>query len=271
MELRKIEFSIEPLQSAIAVRLSSLNIESIKRKITVFISKTFTAVQNAVVAVSDKLLRFFSLAFDSAQRLSLRKRVAHAFTKLREGKAKTPSKKARRIVLYATLAILVFFGLRKIIQVNEKTVQSDQRVEIAGAKASADLNREFKFPLRDNTGEQVSEIKFTVNSAELRDEIIVKGKRATAVKGRTFLILNLKVANDFDQTIEIDTRDYIRLTVNGNEDEKLAPDIHNDPVEVQAISTKLTRLGFPINDSDTNLKLLVGEISEDKETIELNL
>jgi hypothetical protein len=106
--------------------------------------------------------------------------------------------------------------------------------------------------------------------AELRDEIIVKGKQATAIKGRTFLIVNLKITNDFDKTITINTRDYVRLTVNKNS-EKLAPDIHNDPVEIQADSTKYTRVGFPIDDTDKDLTLTVGEINGPKQTIKLNL
>ena len=127
----------------------------------------------------------------------------------------------------------------------------------------------FAFPLKDNKVEKVAEVKYMIEKAELRDEIIVQGKRATAVKGRTFLIFNLKVSNEFTQSIEINTKDYVRLSVNGNEEEWLAPDIHNDPVTVQAISTKYTRVGFPINDSDTNLIIRIGEIEGEKEKIPL--
>lgn len=167
--------------------------------------------------------------------------------------------------------LLVILGGRKIFQsLSSRSTQSD-RVEVKGAKAAQDLNREFTFPLKDDKGKEVSKIKFVVERAELRDEIIVKGQRATAVKGRTFLIITLKITNEHNQPIEIDTRDYIRLSVNGNESELLAPDIHNDPVEVQAISTKYTRVGFPINDSDRNLVLLVGEINGEKQKIALEL
>jgi len=124
--------------------------------------------------------------------------------------------------------------------------------------------------LRDENGEVVSSFKYLIENAELRDEIIVKGQKATAIKGRDFLILTLKLQNDLDDSIEVSTKDYLRLSVNGNEDEWLAPDIHNDPVEVQAISVKNTRLGFPVNENDTNLVLQVGEINGEKEKVEIN-
>ena len=157
-------------------------------------------------------------------------------------------------------------GTRSPKQVAE---QKDERIEVKGAKATSEINREFTFPLVDENGEEVGTIKYSIEDAELRDEIVVKGEVAKAVTGRSFLIFTVKVENDYNRTVKINTRDYLRLSVNGSE-EKLAPDIHNDPVEVQAISTKYTRLGFPINDSDTNFSLQVGQINGDKELIEFS-
>ena len=133
------------------------------------------------------------------------------------------------------------------------------------------MNKEYVFPLRNEDEEKIAEIKYFLEKVELRDEIIVKGQRATAVKGRTFLIFTLKITNEYKSDIEIDSRDYVRLSVNGNADEWLAPEIHNDPGEVQAISTKFVRLGFPINDSDSNLVLRVGEIDEEKQEFPLDI
>jgi hypothetical protein len=147
---------------------------------------------------------------------------------------------------------------------------SDERVAVPGSKATQTLNKPFAFPLRDQAGKEVSKIKMILTTAEVRDEIVLKGQKASAVEGKEFLILNLKLTNDYSKTVQINTRDYVRLTANGSE-EKLAADIHNDPVEVQAISTKYTRLGFPINDTDKNLTLYIGEINGPKETIKLTL
>lgn len=170
------------------------------------------------------------------------------------------------------IAFLVFlFKSSQNFPKNANQSLEDQRYQLQEAKAKAQLNHEFSFPLNNEKGVEVARIKYVLQNVELRDEIVVKGKKATAIKGRTFLIINLKIVNDFERSIEINTKDYIRLAVNGNEVELLAPDIHNDPVTIQAISTKYSRIGFPINDTDTNLKLKAGEINGEKQTIDINL
>lgn len=173
------------------------------------------------------------------------------------------------VIALIVLALLVF-AIRSASTPSTVIGDEDQRVQIKDAKATQKVTKNFAFPLKDDKGKEVSRLQYSLLDAELRDEIIVKGKRATSVQGRTFLILNIKITNSFDRTIQINTRDYVRLNVNGSS-EKLAPEIHNDPVEIQADSTKYTRVGFPINDSDKDLTLTIGEINGKKETIKLNL
>lgn len=169
------------------------------------------------------------------------------------------------------LLVFILVALGAAISIIRNGGSGDSRIQVQNAKATQAINKEFSFPLKDDKGKVVTTIKYTVEAAEIRDEIIVKGQRATAVKGRTFLIIPLKITNDYSQGIEIQAKDYIRLVVNDRETEQLAADIHNDPVTVQALSTKLTRLGFPINDTDKNLSLRVGELNGQKETIALTL
>lgn len=210
-----------------------------------------TPAVNLVQAISDAI----------ASRLPARGRFSFSF----------PSLNRRRFVPIALLVIIV---IAVIIGVGMKLINSkspDQRVVVAGAKASMALNKDFSFPLTNDKGKEISKLKYFIETADLRDEIIVKGQRATAVKGRTFLILTIKLTNEFSKALEVNVRDYVRLSANGNMTELLAPDIHNDPVAVQAISTKYTRVGFPINDTDKNLTLIVGEISGDKQNIPLTL
>lgn len=151
------------------------------------------------------------------------------------------------------------------------SVAGASKIVIKDAVATQDLNREFKFPLKDEKGSVLGEVKYVVENAELRDEIVVKGKKASAVAGRVFLVLNLKVTNDTNQTISMNTKDYVRLFINGNDNEPLSPSIHNDPVVVDAISVKSTRIGFAINESDKQLKVKIGEIQGEKTEVTLDL
>lgn len=217
---------------------------------------------------SEEFSGYRSSRLDS-ERSSIKNRVADRF-----GNGTLKFNKSSLIkwgVITIIASVILVGGFRYMNDTPSRSNESSDRVQVKGAKATQAINREFSFPLRDSQGEEISELKYLVESVELRDEILVQGQKATAIQGRIFLIVTLKLSNEYTQAIEMDTRDYVRLSVNGNQDEWMAPDIHNDPVEVQAISTKYTRVGFAINESDENLLLRVGEIRGDKEIIELDL
>jgi len=184
------------------------------------------------------------------------------------GKKNRKVKKFILLALLLSVLILIYWFVKNNNSSSPAT--NENRVEVEDAEKTLSVNKEFQFPLTDSKGEEISKIKYVIEKAELRNEIIIKGQKATAVKGRTFLVVYLKVTNEYTQKIEMQTKDYVRLSVNGNENEWLAPDIHNDPVEVQAQSTKVTRLGFPINESDSKILIRVGQINGDKEKVELN-
>ena len=175
-----------------------------------------------------------------------------------------------KYILPIVLVLLAVFIVRQALSPKPSTGNTIIGVSDTKPLSSTAISREFKFPLRDGKGKEVGKLSYTIKEAELRKQIIVKGKRATAVAGRIFLIINLKIVNDLNQGLEVNSRDYIRITVNRNTKELFAPDIHNDPVEVQAISTKNTRVGLAINETDKNIELRVGEINGAKETIKLN-
>lgn len=177
--------------------------------------------------------------------------------------------KKNLLIAIAVFALIVLIVPKLFSSEGAREDSEQQSIKIKPAEASIELNKSFSFPLRDDDNEEVGKLEYEITRAEKLDEIVVQGKKATAVEGRTFLILNLKIKNDLNQSLEINTKDYVRLSVNGNTEDWLAPDIHNDPVKVQAISIKNTRIGFPINDSDENLILRVGEINGEKEEVPL--
>ena len=175
---------------------------------------------------------------------------------------------------YAIVGILLVFAFLMGRQFFPSTKSllgpGDIREDAPAPVATQTLNKKFEFPLLSQDGKEVSRISYFVESANLQDAFIYQGKLAKAVKGRTFLIFNLKITNPYEKTIQINAKDYLRVKVNGK-NEQLASEIHNDPVEIQADSTKYTRIGLPINDTDKNIVLLIGELNGKKETINLNL
>lgn len=153
-------------------------------------------------------------------------------------------------------------------QSTKNSAASGETPELPPAIAQKEISREFAFPVRDQ-GEEVSRMRYVISDAQLRDVIITKGQRANAIKGKDFMVLNLKITNNYTVGIDINARDYIRLRLAGS-DEWLAPEIHNDPVEVQALSTKQTRLGFIVEETTEPMTLRVGEINGEKDEFQLS-
>ena len=175
------------------------------------------------------------------------------------------------IIVGFIVLVIGFFVVKGFMgQGSASAFSSPDSVAIEKPKAEQTLNKVLYFPLKDKDGKEVAKLKYEILKSELRNQIIVKGQKASAVEGRTFLVVNVKITNDYEKPIELRARDYVRLKINSSK-EQLAPEIHNDPVEVQALSTKYTRLGFTINDDEKNLKLIVGEIGGKKQEISLNL
>lgn len=175
-------------------------------------------------------------------------------------------------VLVAIIAIVAIVKNLPDAQSTPSTASSVNGVQTQEAIAVQNIDKLMNFPLKDANAKEVGKFEYTIQNAELRRQIVVQGRNATAVSGRVFLIFNLKVKNSLDKALQINTRDYLRITLAGNPSEKLAADIHNDPVEVQAISTKYTRVGLAIDEKDAHkpIELQIGEIGGTKQTITLN-
>lgn len=197
-------------------------------------------------------------------------------------KAKSPFKNSlsflRRLrsipilLIVAAALVLGFFGIKQVTSQSsgEGVLQpAETQSDLSKPTAQKTLNRTFTFPLKDQQGQEVGKLSYTIESVELRDQIIVQGQPASAINGKTFLIINVKLTNNYNQTVMVNARDYLRISI-GNSSEKIAPDMHSDPVEVQAISTKPTRVGMAINKTDKNIVLQVGEITGEKESIKIS-
>ena len=239
---------------------------------SVFIPKILKKIQVLFSVIYNPLRRRVAQSSSYAGEAIKGSNFSEKFNSLK----KLNKKKLLKMVFPAVLvivAIIVVISIAKNLPdaQNNSTTNNFTQVDAPNAIATINLDKKFSFPLRDEKGKKVASFDYIIQSASINKQIIVQGKRATAVTGRVFLILNLKIVNNLKQSMELPARSFVRVIVNSNEKELLAPDIHNDPVEVQAISTKYTRLGLAINEADAYnvIKLQIGEIDGEKQTIEL--
>ncbi|MFV1917715.1 MAG: hypothetical protein ACC618_04535 [Patescibacteria group bacterium] len=131
-----------------------------------------------------------------------------------------------------------------------------------------ELNKKYSFSLNDKFGEIIGDFTYTLKDYEITKDVYVSGRKAKTTGDKSILVVRLEVINNNDKAVVINTRNYIRLSVN-NQESWFAPEIHDDPLEVQSSATKIVSIGFPIKDSDANLRLQVGEPDGEKEVIEL--
>lgn len=281
MEINKISLGVEAIEEpqivekTVVEEIAESKIVKIKEALGLFVLRIVSALRRG----ANFVLRFFkNLSSMFRNRLRRTRSVSESESgdeAPRQRRFQFGKKLVKPALVLCGVAVLIVAAvyakshIKKVSGNSSGSTLGDQ-VEINAPVKSVDINKEFSFPLTDSKGKVLSSIKYVIQKADLQNEIIVQGQKATSVKGRLFLIIYLKITNEYNQKVQMNTRDYVRLSVNGNEDEWLAPDIHNDPVEIQAQSTKITRLGFPVNESDKDLVLRVGQISGDKQKIDLN-
>lgn len=226
----------------------------------------FTAfLQEAFSNASDKGTNFTNRVRQALQEFNF---------KLNNRRSKHVLKKSLRVILPLLFLVVLVLVIRiaiKSVSSSAQTPTVNSQLVLAKPTATENINKPFTFTLKDSNGKDAGSFTFIIKSAELDRQIIVQNKPLVAVAGREFLILNLKIVNKLDKGININTRDYIRLSSNNDTSDWLAPEIHNDPVGVQAISTTYTRVGFPIYTTDKHLLLQVGEINGKKQRIPLNI
>jgi len=243
-------------------------INSAVRVTNIFLDRLIKFLNTLVSPIAILKDKFSTLTFSTLHQMNMNTATSRERSRFANFNKLKPSKGLIKTIVISALFVGGLFILRSL---NNNNSELNGGVKINPPLAIQEISKELLIPLNDQEGEEVSNIKFEIEKAEIQDQIVVKGQRANAVDGRVFLIISLKITNDFDQAVEMDTKDYLRLVIDGKEDELLAPEIHNDPVQVQAISTKKTRLGFAIDKGKEDLKLRVGEIAGNKEEIVLDL
>ena len=173
------------------------------------------------------------------------------------------NKSVRLVGVMIGVVLVLILGKRLVTGGNNASSQS---TAVTSDRQIA-LDNSIEIPISTTSDESIT---YRLDNAEITGDIVLKGQKARAVSGKIFLLLNLKLTNPSEKRVSISTRDYLRLSVAGTED-KLAPSIHNDPVEVQPISDQFTRVGFSVPADASEFTLYMGEIDGDKTEIPLSL
>jgi len=166
------------------------------------------------------------------------------------------------------IVIAIVIGVLALLNYPVKKKNGDT----SGAKTvSVNVEKNFEFPALDNSGKETKNIiHFKIKSVEKTNQVLVKDQVFTAKNNKLFLIVNLDLKNEATVPLNILPGDLVRLSVENDHETRYAPDLHNNLVQVAAISTRIDRVGFVIPDSTKNFILYIGEIEGDKQEILLN-
>jgi hypothetical protein len=174
----------------------------------------------------------------------------------------------RKILLIGAVLLVIGFFLINGGIFKKKKVDGNSKPIVK----SVAVDRSFDFPALTNQGKtSPTKIKFKITNVEKTNQVLVKEQIYTAKNNKTFLIAAIELKNDASVPLNIVPGDLVRMTYNNDEDNKYAPDLHNNMVMVSAISTKLERLGFVIPEDVKQFKLYVGELEGKKEVITVNI
>lgn len=166
----------------------------------------------------------------------------------------------KKIFIAAVILIVAFFALN--LKVGKKPIP------VVAKSINVTVDKAFDMIALTNQGKPAGgKVRLKVATAQKTDQVMVKEQVFTAKNHKLFLIVNLELKNDATNAVNVIPGDLVRLTVSGDEENKFAPDLHNNLVLISAISTKNDRIGFVIPDDVKIFKLYIGELEGKKETV----
>lgn len=164
-------------------------------------------------------------------------------------------------------AILILLLIFVFLFSKEKFFSSKKEESKPRISVSTDINRSFVFSAKDKAGEE-EEISFVIILVKKANQIAVKGQSIEPQEGKAFLVLNLEMENKTNEPLFLYPSNFVRLV--GAEGKKFAPDFHNDVAQIEPISVKRDQVAFIVPEEENNFAVLVGELDEEKETVEIN-
>lgn len=153
-----------------------------------------------------------------------------------------------------TLIVLLVVFVKNVNIGSEKTIEINKSYDIV-ARTQERQRTDGNFNIR-------------ITNSEFADFILVQGKRATPIKGKVFMVVNMEIENPYPVALYAFPVDLFRLI--REDGSKFAPSVHQGSVQIRPEATKKSNVGFVVDPSEKKFKLEVGDINNPKETLEIN-
>lgn len=167
----------------------------------------------------------------------------------------------KRLIVGIVIALVAFSVL-------SSTIRKNSAGAINARTISEEVNRSFEFFGLNNLGKaQTQKIRLTVTSVDKTNQVQVKEQVFEAKNNKLFMIVNLELKNDATVALNLIPGDLIRMSIEGDGENKFAPDLHNNLVPIAPISTRIDRVGFVIPQEAKKFTLYIGELEGAKEEV----
>ena len=183
------------------------------------------------------------------------KKIKPSFEKLTANK--------KRLIVGIIVAIVAFSIISSNLR-NKSARGSNAKI------VTTQVNKSFDFVGLNNAGKaQAQIIKLTVTGVDKTNQVQVKEQIFEAKNQKLFMIVNLELKNDATVALNLIPGDLIRMSIDGDGENKFAPDLHNNLVPIAPISTRIDRVGFVIPQEANKFTLFIGELEGAKEEVQV--
>ena len=175
----------------------------------------------------------------------------------------------KRLLLIIGIAVVILILGVSIFGRTDKTgggvsVSSDNSAKV---KATVNIGKTFEFKAV-SAAKETKPVKFTLISAERKDEIKVKDEPRSAPAGKDYLLIRIEIENGLTERLAILTSDRIRLV--GNNGKSFASDYNNGTVVIDPLSVRRDIVAFVVDEKTKKFTFSVGELDGEKQKIEIN-
>lgn len=177
----------------------------------------------------------------------------------------------KNLIIVAVIVLVIALGAWFFTRSkSNSTSANSEETFVSSGGPTAPLNKKIAFPIRDNNGKTTG-TNLTVNFTNLErtSKVIYNGRPLIARESKDFIVANMEIENTTKDRLTVRPVDFIRLVDASGKN--YAADFQTSAIKVEPLSTKRTRTIFIVDESQKNLKFLIGEINGNREPVEVTI